>query len=502
MASVSLPPPVGGLDQRESLADMPADHAVVLDNFFPDTDRVSIRRGNSSFATGMTGNVETLIEYTPQTGTGELFAANAGKIYDVSAAGAVGVAVVTGKANDRWQYSQLGNSAGHFVRLFNGADTPLLYNGSTWVTTAIHGSGLTPANLVWTNTHQNRMWFGEKDSLSAWYLATSSVSGSATEFPLKGVAKLGGYIMAMGTWTRDAGDGMDDVACFLTSEGEVIVYTGTDPSATATWSLIGNFHIGRPIGRRCMVQAGTDLILITQDGFVPLSRILTMDRSQSRMVALSDQISSAVTTAVREFGTIYGWQPILYPKASMLIFNIPQSVIKSHQFVFNTITGSPCRFTGINAVCWGLMDDNAYWGGADGVVYKFDDGNSDNGANIEADAIQAFNYFGSPASNKIFTQLEPIFESDSNPNAAVEINVDFKILQTLAVPQASSADAGAWDSAVWDASVWGSDGDIYDGWRGVRGRGRAGSVRVRINTNSARPSWIATNVNFTRGGGF
>ena len=90
MASVSLPPPVGGLDQRESLADMPADHAVVLDNFFPDTDRVSIRRGNSSFATGMTGNVETLIEYTPQTGTGELFAANAGKIYDVSAAGAVG----------------------------------------------------------------------------------------------------------------------------------------------------------------------------------------------------------------------------------------------------------------------------------------------------------------------------------------------------------------------------------------------------------------------------
>ena len=104
MASVSLPPPVGGLDQRESLADMPADHAVVLDNFFPDTDRVSIRRGNSSFATGMTGNVETLIEYTPQTGTGELFAANAGKIYDVSAAGAV---VVSSDVKRVWRSDRI-----------------------------------------------------------------------------------------------------------------------------------------------------------------------------------------------------------------------------------------------------------------------------------------------------------------------------------------------------------------------------------------------------------
>ena len=144
--STALPPPVSGWDTRESLADMPETHAVILDNWFPGTDKVSVRRGNSSHATGMSGNVESLIEYVSVTGTGELFAANGGSIYDVSAAGAVGAAVSTGHANDRWQHVNMGTSGGQFVRLFNGADTPLLYNGSTWATTAI--TGPTAANLI------------------------------------------------------------------------------------------------------------------------------------------------------------------------------------------------------------------------------------------------------------------------------------------------------------------------------------------------------------------
>ena len=88
--SVSTPPPVGGWDTRESLADMPETHAVILSNFFPETDVVRVRRGNTSHATGMSGEVQSLIEYVPKSGTGALFAANAGNIYDVTSAGAGG----------------------------------------------------------------------------------------------------------------------------------------------------------------------------------------------------------------------------------------------------------------------------------------------------------------------------------------------------------------------------------------------------------------------------
>ena len=477
---------------------MPENHAVILDNWFPDTDKVTVRRGNSSHATGMSGAVESLIEYVPTTGTGELFAANGGKIYDVSAAGAVGAAVSSGHSNDRWQFVNLGLTSGQFVRCFNGADTPLLYNGSTWATTAI--TGPTATNLIWGNLHQRRLWVGEINSLSAWYLAVNAVSGAATEFSLAGVARLGGYLVAMGTWTRDGGDGMDDVAIFVTSEGEGIVYQGTDPAASSTWGLIGVFRFGKPIGRRCMVKAGSDLVLVTQDGFVPLSAVLSTDRSQTRLVSLSDQISRAVNDSVRSYGSVFGWQPIVYPKGTMLVFNVPQSPTKQYQFVFNTITGAPCRFTGINALCFGLLNDAMYWGGTDGAVYKFDDGTSDNGTAIAADGAQAFSYFKSPQSNKAFKEAEPIFESNGNPNAAIDLNVDFQVKVPTGVAAASPTRSGVWGTSKWGSGIWGTARQIYRGWRGVRGNGRSAAIRIRIDTTTARPSWLATNFTYIVGG--
>jgi len=82
--SSSLPPPVGGWDTRESLADMPVKHAILLDNWFPETDKVTMRRGSTDHATGMTGAVETLISFVPESGARQLFAAANGAIYNVT----------------------------------------------------------------------------------------------------------------------------------------------------------------------------------------------------------------------------------------------------------------------------------------------------------------------------------------------------------------------------------------------------------------------------------
>lgn len=494
-----MQPPIGGWNARDALADMPETDAVVLVNWFPSTERVDLRRGSTEYSSGMSGNVESLIEYTALTGSGKLFAANGGAIYDVTAGGSVGSAVSSGHTSDRWQSVQIGTSAGQFVRLVNGQDTPLVYNGSTWGTTPAI-TGPTVANLIWINVHQRRMWFGEINSLSAWYLPVNSVGGAATEFPLAAVAKLGGYIMAMGTWTRDGGDGMDDVAVFITSEGEAIVYQGTDPSSASTWSLIGVFRIGKPIGRRCLTKAGSDIVIITQDGFVPLSAVLSIDRSQTKIVALSEKISKAVNDAVRDGQAFFGWQPIVYPKSTMMVFNIPINATQFHQYVFNTITGAPCKFTGQNGICWALLNDNLFFGTTDGRVMQADSGTSDDGANIEADALQAFSYFKSPNQRKVFKMVECIFQSSGNPNAAIDFNTDFNILSPTATAQADTVNSGLWGISKWGFGLWGSADQLYRGWRGVRGIGRSGSVRVRVNSNSARPSWISTNYVYSKGG--
>jgi len=98
--SRSLPPPVGGLDTRSALADMPPENAIIMDNVFPEPKQVTIRPDHTSHATGMSGAVETLIPYNALDGTGKLFAANNGSIFEVTSAGAVGAAVVTSLTNN------------------------------------------------------------------------------------------------------------------------------------------------------------------------------------------------------------------------------------------------------------------------------------------------------------------------------------------------------------------------------------------------------------------
>ncbi len=499
-ASRTLPAPVEGWDTREALADMPEKRAVILDNWFPSTDKVNIRPGYSSHVTGIGASVETLMEYVPLTGTSKLFAAADDSIYDVTSAGAVGAAEVSSLSNARWQYVNFGTAGGQFLLCVNGADDPLNYNGSAWATSPAI-TGPTAANLVWINAHQRRLWFGERDSLTAWYLPVNTLGGAAASFSLAGIATRGGYIMGMGTWSRDGGDGLDDVAAFVTSEGECIVYQGTDPASASTWSLVGRFDIGKPIGRRFSIKAGADLLLLTESGVVALADVLSLDRSQTERVAITSQINRAFNEYVRSYGALFGWQPVIYPRRTMLLFNVPTSSNAADQIVFNTITRAPCRFTGVPAVCWSLSGNDLYFGSSNGTVYKFDGGaTSDAGTNINTDALQAFSYFGAPGQSKAFKRARPIFEANTSPAIAVELNVDFRIVPPSSVPTTLSNNAGIWDTALWDAGLWGGDADIYDGWLGVRGMGRAAALRMRTASTALTSGWIATDFTYVPGG--
>jgi hypothetical protein len=84
----TLPPPVGGLNTLDAVANMPPTDAVILDNYFPGTADVPLRNGYQQWGSGLT-NVETLAVYTSGTQK-KMFAVAKGKIYDVSANQAIG----------------------------------------------------------------------------------------------------------------------------------------------------------------------------------------------------------------------------------------------------------------------------------------------------------------------------------------------------------------------------------------------------------------------------
>ena len=135
---VSVPAPVGGWNARDSLAAMSPQDAVVLQNWFPATTECALRSGYTQHATGITGQVETIMAYAGAT-TNKLFAIAGGKVYDVTSSGAVGAAAVTGLTNSRWGYCNIATGGGNFLSMANGVDAPRNYNGTTWSTPAITG---------------------------------------------------------------------------------------------------------------------------------------------------------------------------------------------------------------------------------------------------------------------------------------------------------------------------------------------------------------------------
>ena len=59
----------------------------------------------------------------------------------------------------------------------------------------------------------------------------------------------------------------------MSSGGDVVVYQGIDPMA-ADFTLVGRYYVGKPLGRRCMCRYGSDLLILTAEGLIPMSRLL------------------------------------------------------------------------------------------------------------------------------------------------------------------------------------------------------------------------------------
>lgn len=491
-----LSPPIGGWDALSALQDMPAENAVQLENWFPSATDCTVRRGYIEWATGLPGAVDSLLVYEPASGTSKMFAVSGMGIYDVTGSGAVGAAVVTGLTNARWQSVQITNTGGHYLFACNGDDTPQTYDGAVWANSTI--TGPTIANLIWCNMHQGRLWTGEKNSLKAWYLPVNAIGGAAAGFDFTGLFTLGGYLVGMGTWTRDGGSGPDDLACFLSSEGEILLYSGLDPASATTWQMVGRFRIGRPLGRRCMIKGGADLVIMTQDGFVDMSSVLPVDRAQQSHTSITRQINPAVVTAARAAQSNFGWHAFIYPTSAMLIFNVPTVSGTFEQYVFNTITAKPCKFTGIQARCWGLLNDGAYFGGST-KVYLFDSGTTDAGADITATAVTAFNDYGSKGQKKNFRRVIAVMQSEIAPQLAVDMIFDYDTYKPLPAVTTPAQAVAVWDVAVWDQSLWGGFA-TFDEWRGVRGIGRVASIRVQSVSHVSRPSWVDNQITWIPGG--
>lgn len=499
----SYPAPIGGWNARDSLAAMPPTDAVRLINWWPRTTDVTIRGGSEEWGSGLSGQVETLAVYNALNGDNEMFGASATDIYDVTTQGAA-VAQSRTVTNGRWQNVNFGDGTNNWLIMVNGVDKPQYYNGSSWVAVDNLSSpaltGVTSSTLVHVMVFKGRLIFIPVNSMSFWYLASGAAGGALTEFDLSSFALMGGYLVACTTMTVDGGNGPDDRAIFVTSEGQVIVYQGTDPSSSSDWSLVGVYYLGRPLGRRCFMKFGGDVILLTENGAFPLTSALqstTVDRS----VAISDKINQAFNTSAIDYFRNFGWEATFYQGQTAIVFNVPVSEnANQEQYVMNTITKAWTRFQGWPANTFCVLNNELFYAG-NGTVYRAWTGQSDLGADIVVDGKTAFSYFGSNEPKR-FSMFRPVLQVNGNLDFLTGLDIDFGD-STIEGTAVYATTAGAiWDDDNWDESYWAANLEVVNQWTSPSANvGRSAAGKVKISTNTLLINWMACDYVYEKGAG-
>lgn len=502
-APTTIPAPVGGWNARDPLANMNPLDCVVCTNIFPSTASVSLRPGSVAHKTGFASNVDSLMVYSSGT-TSSLWAATTTGIYNATSAGAIGASALT-TTNGRWHYANITTSGGSFLSAVNGVDKLALYNGTTWAyidaasTPAITGVLTTALSNIclW----KRRLWFVQKNTMNGWYLPVDSIGGAATQFNFGPIFSMGGYLVDMASWTLDGGTGSEDLFVIVTSEGELAVYQGTDPTATATFALVGVYYIGAPVGAKPFCKYGGDLLYLSEQGLVELSK-LVKSSTIGKQEALSYKIDLAINQAADAYGANFGWEIVNYPSANLIFVNVPITTnTTSTQYAMNAITKSWCNFNGWNANCWAVFNSLLYYGGSD-TVYQAWTGLDDVGVAITGEVQMAYNSFRIQG-NKQVELVRPNILLSGSITLSLRFDTDFADGTTYSQAVIGvTTTASLWGTDLWDTGIWSEFSSVMQSrWLSVSNNpGYLQSFHLRLTTSTSTFTWTSTDFVVKRAG--
>ncbi len=514
---LTLPAPTGGLNARDSLVDMPPTDAIKLENFWIQPYGLGVRRGYQVYATlpETPYRVESLLTWTG--GSNKLFAFAGTKMYDVTYGGVVTTPLLTGLTTTTWTAVGMGNAAGQHLICVNGFDDAIVYN-DTGVHRISAGDGVTaytwknvdPKTVVSVTVYQHRIWATVKDSSKAYYLPLDALYGVANGFDFGPLMPRSGPLRYIATWTLDAGDGATDHLVAVSASGFAIVYKGIDPTSSATWQLVGVFDIGIPVGlfNKGSVKVGGDLLILTMQGLISMSALLiSADVKQGTSTVVTSKIQQLFTEHLRKIGNGYFWELSSIPQENMLLCNAPQLGDANMQYVFNRVNNAWATLKGLDAITWGALQSEVFFGSRVGTVCKAFTGNKDNvaldgtgGTGIVASCQQAYSYLDSPGAQKQVGMYRVNFAQSNKLGFNSKVTYDFES-GALVIPDSPtpSPEKGVWDSSVWDSSVWDESKQLKRSW--IQAQGIGVSVALSLTVTAASETlWISTDFSYVSGG--
>lgn len=448
MPTVSKPAPVGGWNARDDLGNMPETDAVKLVNWRPRPGRCETRAGASGLLSAPTGSYDglgTIATFRSTFGDVLIYSAGDAIWSDVSISGSP-TRPYAGTSTTGVTFWDHAHFQDKFIMTLGDGTNPaqvISYDGSTVSATALNiTTGPDEEDIRGVQVHKGRAYYWETAAQSFWYAAAGAFQGDLTEFPLDTAIKSGGALQMMVTLTIDGGGGQDDLAAFIFSSGEVLVYQGDDPGDVAAWELVGSFQIGQPVDPQAHEKiAGTELVY-TRDGVVDLSAALQLGRF-GESAEFSNKITKAVTDAARDYISESGWQLVHAPGDNCFILNIPTGSGNYTQYIRETDTGAwwECNgWDGRFAVFNDRLHMVVFSGSVPQVVRCFDGTDDtfrsgDSAEAVSTVAIPAFSTMRKPGNRKILTTIKPFTDYGSLVSLKIKGRADFDV----SVPTAPTA---------------------------------------------------------------
>jgi hypothetical protein len=523
--------PARGLNARDALSVMGPEFAIQLENVIVEPYGLRTRKGYSEWATNVGPGVpiSTMMSYYPATASpaplavpasfglrsnlqrliveprvvdppppaGKLFAATGGSIFDVTLGGVGPWApqAGVGGGSDFWTWLNFQNIAGAFLVACNNAGGYAIYNGAAW-SVPVQGVGVgqidhvNPALFCYVTAHMRRLWFIEKDATSAWYLPVDQITGAATEFDFGSQFKHGGALQELVSWTIDGGAGVNDYLVAISSQGDVVVYKGTDPNDPNDWSLVGVWYVGAlAVGRRACVNTGGDVQILSHFGVTPLSLLLAAkELGTLEAKRTSYLISPLIARLMRDYSTLPGWAISVVPKEELLTIRVPTGALNvGGQFlVLKTLTAGWSVLRELPYADFVTVDYACFAGTTDGRVVRAFNGVLDNvrlASTILGDPIQcrvtpAFQPMGTPGQQKVFKLVRPTFLTTMTPSLVMQILTDYGPPRPAITPTLPTIEQSLWDQAKWNLNKWSGLQAPIKEWLGCHGVGFTATVQL------------------------
>jgi len=499
----SAPAPVLGVDSRQALANSDTQTAIAIENMFARSFGLETRAGYTQYANLSPASGVTMMTYIDVSGAGNsrfFVAATDGKIYDISvftpdASTPVDVLEVPGQLTPGECYwLNFVTAAGNFLCVvFPGAGYYTYNDVAGWVehpagTAAGEIDGADPTTFGFIYAWKNRLFFIEEGRGTVFYLDVNSLTGTVSPFEFGPMFPHGGQMAYGGTWTVDSGSGLNDMMVVISSEGDLLLYEGTDPNDASTFSMSGRWYVGHvPDGRRFATPYGADMALVSERGLLLMTDILrgTDTMPQNEAAARINQLLQPDVRA--SIHTRY-WEIKMLTDVNILAINAPTLRLNTgYIWAIDMTAFGASKMTNFPFSNLEMFEGQSYAADSNGRIWKLWTGSKDAmiddarpGKEVEAYVQTAFIPLGEPFRWKRFILVRAGFRSQAPPAVKIALNGEWSFSQPLAAPTYIETGASLWDNDDWNYGIWSGSTLTYKVWTGAQGMGHYGSLALRV----------------------